>query len=372
MHWQLSGVPMIRVDTSRGRLAGTHYMSTLAGGQRLVAVTEPGTPAGTQAFRVAEGDGSYTRYQKSGDTPGVWRAMTPDGTTHYFGEDSSSRDQGGAGSYGTEARWFLTRSVDEFGNTVLNGYQPVKGGAHNGTAGTVQVDIALVSIEYTSNIYAGVPAHARVEMQYDTAFPLQYDTAKYLCPGSQVPVGAQLDYRTGIRIYEGALRLRSVLVQVKSGTTWKPRRQVTLGYEDDAENQATRCGKMHAPLRVLTRIEEKAWNDAGVLVTAPTQTFTYGRRQHDFAGPLTTSPALTSGQLRLGKRESSEIKPGGYPTVDMMLMDLDGDGKTDLCARRPPPRAAAFSGAATAATAPSTPRRGWAFRPCPGPTEFRA
>jgi hypothetical protein len=60
--WQLD-IPSIRIDTSSGRVAETHYLSTLAGGQRLIPVDEPARRFAVETFR-AEQDASYTRYEK--------------------------------------------------------------------------------------------------------------------------------------------------------------------------------------------------------------------------------------------------------------------------------------------------------------------
>jgi hypothetical protein len=152
-------MPMIRVDTSGGRLGTTdstrHYISTLAGGQRLIRVDEPGTPADAWSYR-AQQDDSFTRYQyrlpAQPGTPGSWTALLTDGTTYHF----VAADWPQADSTGSAARWFLTRIVDRQQNQITFGYSEVRGQARNGTATDgalpdVAVDLVLSTIQYTWN-----------------------------------------------------------------------------------------------------------------------------------------------------------------------------------------------------------------------------
>lgn len=173
--WSLS-IPEIRLDTSESLLKQKYwaglsadpwfrerYISTLSGSRPLVPVTEsfPLESGVYQAFR-AQNDNGWIRYErmKSGE-PYLWRARTPEGITHYFGDTS-------LGGWSPNVVP-LTRSVDAFGNTIeyiWQGYQ-------------------LSQIRYTSNPAVGLKEFARIEFEYA---PLE------LC-GGRVPVGAQEDRR---------------------------------------------------------------------------------------------------------------------------------------------------------------------------------
>ncbi|RMH42376.1 MAG: hypothetical protein D6689_08345 [Deltaproteobacteria bacterium] len=130
--WALP-IPQVRVDTSQGRTDGVHYMTTLHGDARLVEVDDPRVPAGATAYRVAEGDSTFARYERVRDG-GVtyWRARTTDGLTYTFGDRDDARDAPTAGGDGHEARWQLTRIEDRHGNRVDYHYQRVWGRAYNG------------------------------------------------------------------------------------------------------------------------------------------------------------------------------------------------------------------------------------------------
>src|SRR5262245_1404815 len=60
--WSLS-IPMIRRDWSSGVVGAANWLSTMAGGARLVATPEPEWPAG-QGYR-AQDDSSFTRYRQT-------------------------------------------------------------------------------------------------------------------------------------------------------------------------------------------------------------------------------------------------------------------------------------------------------------------
>ena len=90
----------------------------------------------------------------------------------------------------------------------------MKGHARNDRSKTLDVDIALTSIEYTSNPKAGIPAHAQVVFEYADTVTRKLD----LCQGSNVPIGAQFTYRTGLRTYKGARRLQHIITKVRNST----------------------------------------------------------------------------------------------------------------------------------------------------------
>jgi hypothetical protein len=179
--WSLP-VPEIRRDKSVGTLE-TRWVSSMAGGKHLVEVTES-APAGTEATFRAQHDSSYARYQKlEPDANGsvVWRVLTPDGMTYFFGEPERIENDGNVGDIDIPPHRFpLTRSVDSFGNTVEYIWHvsvvPQLVGPFPGRA------LRLERVEYSSNDGpTPVDAHARVTFQY--ASP-QY------CSGSKFPIGA--------------------------------------------------------------------------------------------------------------------------------------------------------------------------------------
>ncbi len=324
--WTLH-IPAIRVDVSRGRLGGVGYVSTLAGGQPLVRVSEPNTPAGTEAYR-AQQDPTFTRYQRvlptgPGD-PGSWRALMTDGTTYYFGNDSDARDRpSDPDDTGGAARWFVTRVVDRLGNAIVYDYRKVGWHARNGNVQSVPVDIALERIDYTLNDNPAGPLGAHASVTFDYA-PVQACETQ----GSYVPIGAQFDYRTGIRIYEGALRLDKIHTWVRESAGAAPveRREITLGYNDAAAD----CTGEHAPLRLLETISERARSRELAWTAAPTIHFDYGDLTRSFTGDLTIEPLEEAESAGHGQGPLDEHKGGGWPTVQEMWMDLDGDGRTDV------------------------------------------
>jgi hypothetical protein len=121
-NWSLS-IPEIRIDTSESFLkqryfvglkpdpwADERFISTMSGSRPLVAVDEDHESTVYKTYR-AQNDASWIRYERMNEgQPYRWRARTPDGVTHYFGDLSL-----GATSK-TVVK--LTRSVDAFGNTV--------------------------------------------------------------------------------------------------------------------------------------------------------------------------------------------------------------------------------------------------------------
>src|SRR5688572_8452599 len=147
--WTMS-IPSIRVDTSSGRLGGVSYLSTLAGGARLVEVYEPNTAVGAIAYR-AQSDDSFTRYQhvlgSTPTSPGHWIAHTADGQTYTFGDKDLARDVPVAGTDAVGARWFVTKIADRLGNEIEFRYTKPGGYAHSGRI-SIPMDISLTEILY--------------------------------------------------------------------------------------------------------------------------------------------------------------------------------------------------------------------------------
>ncbi|MEZ4399625.1 MAG: RHS repeat-associated core domain-containing protein [Kofleriaceae bacterium] len=319
--WQLP-IPVIRLDTSQGRAKGRAYS---ADGRKLVAVTEPGAATGRTAYR-AEGDTTFARYEKvdDGTEGGYWIVRHSDGSTRYYGSSANSKDvrtEGTIGDdlYGNQNRWFLSETRDASGNQVLYNYESVVGYARNGAVPTV-VDKALRSIDYGRNVNdASTIHHARIDFVWQSALTT--------CTGSNVPVGAKFDYRSGVRVYEGARKLLAIQASVRSapGAAYVVRRELALTYDATAET----CGGTAAPRRVLTAVQERAWAPDGSLTTLPPRTFEYTAREVSFAGAVPDPNALPHG-LGYGKEPLDPSKPGGWPTTDAMMLDLDGNGTPEL------------------------------------------
>jgi hypothetical protein len=289
-------------------------------------VAEPGAAADAETYR-ARNDSSYARYERyrSDRDPGYWRVLGRDGLIMYFGETAASRDQRDATLYdwyGDEGRWFLTRVVDRHGNEVRYEYEKVRGDAASGTLQNLPVDIALTSIEYNHNPALGLQPHARVSFEYAAGVDL--------CAGSNVPIGARFDYRFGFRVYEGARRLDAIRVESRQApnTPWSTRRRLELDYDPDE----LACNVGHAPLRLLTGVRERTWNLQGQELASPPVTFDYGTRarQLDTTIPLPFDQSVVSTALGSGHRRLSQLKAGGWPTVDSMWLDVDGDGGLDV------------------------------------------
>ena len=348
--WRLS-IPQIRLDTSQGRLAGTHYLSTLAGGQRLVPI--PDEPiislgGGVTTYRVAEGDQSYTRYEHSGGLPGVWKAITQgkDGhqVTYVFGGTPSARDARVPGAPVVGARWFVTRIYDEFGHEVVFEYQKVRGKAYGGTinhvdqveALDVAVDISLRNIYFNSKDAEDETNHqlARVEFSYSPVL--------FTCGESNIPIGARFHYNSGIRIYEGAQQLNAIRTYLSKtfSADGEPHlaRTVNLLFDHEAQN----CFNDHRAFRQLRHIHEVVRNTPTIsapevtTTSSPLVTFEYSDFTHSFSDENVRidSPGDGAHSIRLrvgsGKHRLNVSKAGGYPTVDTLFLDLDGDGARDV------------------------------------------
>ncbi len=302
--WNLS-VPEIRLDTTVSLLKQLYFgawddqrfVSSMAGGRPLVAVTEPRGAGAYGAFR-AQNDGSYVRYERMNeDQAFLWRARASDGTTYYFGDTELSA------GWNQPLRVPLTRTVDTFGNTVE--YQ------WKGTE--------LQQIRYTSNPAAGLPAFARVEFDYVE------DTC-----GTRLAPGAADDLR--INSLEGRRRLtkiRAVAFAPSSGAI-QHTREYTLGYDLNTAN----CYVSHGLTRQLTSIQESAWGTSAPRVDLEPVTFEYNRRARTFdrvqaeAPNWMPSPDIVSLSASSGTRSD-----GGWPAVHSMLLDFDADGLPDKIMR---------------------------------------
>ncbi|MBL9026446.1 MAG: hypothetical protein JNL21_29890, partial [Myxococcales bacterium] len=314
MGWTLD-VPKIEVDTSDGRLAEVRYRASDGG--RLVRVEEP-AEAGWEAYR-AEEDATFTRYERKAGMPAeTWRARLTDGTVHYFGESPTSKDKSHwrAEPGAVEGRWFLTRTVDKFGNEIQYNYVATQALPPEGGAQTFDADITLSSVEYGANAVAGLTHHTRILFDYAAA--------PDLCDGSVVPVGALFDFRTGIPTYRGAARLERVRMETRGGGGMVERRRLDLGY--DMTELQCRTGVAHAPLRILTSVQETGFDEQGQATQQPPQTFDYNRLERQFDATLPQFGSIGRGNQGPLLPTTDTIR---RHTVDVMTLDLDGDGLLD-------------------------------------------
>jgi hypothetical protein len=303
--WSLD-IPEIRVDTRESLLLRQDpnhvltFESTLAGGHRLVPVTEPAADDVIATFR-AQYDPSYARYERL--IGSKWRVRTHDGNTHYFGEfdhQTSTNDP---------ERFRLTRTVDEFGNTVHYRWQPIYDGND-------LVDHVINRIEYTTNDGADLGPHALVLFSY--ADPVS------CVLGSNFPVGAKLEQRGAIVRYRGSRQLTTIFRLVRTASDFRFVRTTTLNYSAEA----AACGQKHGPLRLLTSIQESAISPEGVTTTKPPVTFTYGpleRNLNETRSFDTASPDMHRGYRAV---DADDLN-GDWPTLEATMMDFDGDGRLD-------------------------------------------
>jgi RHS repeat-associated protein len=312
--WTLN-VPEIRLDPSESVLAVSQgnsvkrFVSTMAGGHRLMPVTEPTSVAAdvVATFR-AEDDSSYARYERLPDNR--WRVRTHDGMVYYFGDPDHMVGPP------EERRAPLTRMVDPFGNTVHYFWDAdtyVRPGVDE--PGTVMVyHRYLTSVEYTDDATeGGLEPFARVV--FDWASPVY-------CPSAGLPKGARFSMRDQEAEWEGARQLNAIRTEVVRSGAWSAQRTITLGY--DAES--SRCDQPHGSLRLLTAIQETAFDAAGTPTTLPAISFGYGPLMRTFGTP---SPFALQGELYSGNPHSLSQTAVTVPRLDSMLLDLNGDGRVD-------------------------------------------
>ena len=314
--WSLS-LPEIRRDPSQSRLAQRstdfipRYVSSMAGGHVLVAVSEPVAADVAQAYR-AQYDASYTRFERL-STSGRWRARTSDGMTHEFGWT----DHFGNGPTETW-RIPITRSIDPFGNQVDYFYLPVVDKYGH------RVDLVIDHIDYTSNAAQGaIQAHARVRFEYETFATHCAD---------ELPVGAKLEHdHLFLPRWTGSRRLLAIKTDVRSGTGYRLVKTIALGYDATADD----CNQPRGPLRLLTSIQESAVSPppANATTVMPAVAFSYG--------PLVPTLATQSSYARPGGNFGDALAAGyrddgyGWPRLETMLLDYDGDGRVDRLRNNP-------------------------------------
>jgi RHS repeat-associated protein len=340
--WSLSGLPIITLDTSAGRMgsATKKYSSSMAGGRPLIRITEPHATDVETTYR-AQNDSSWTRYERMKDTQTFpWRARTPDGRTYFFGEPSHITSC----TIVSDEYAPLTRQIDKFGNAVDYFY---KAGPEN--------ECHISYITWGQNAGAGIPGHFAAAVFGFTEMPT--------CGGSPppAPIGSQISWRTGTKIATGTTRLTSITIAAFApGSPVPPQviptnpdhtRVITLNYAAEAES----CVARHSAYRALDSIQESAWGVDSPRVDLPAERFTYGyasfghgslawRGQGSLPWPQPQAftqipwepsivPGINNGHYNLGW--GYRFQNGQWPTVEAMMVDIDGDGRLDRLANYP-------------------------------------
>jgi RHS repeat-associated protein len=328
--WTLGGVPIIAEDTSQGRLA-THdpvqeilqgpaagdddrFTSSLAGDRPMFPVAEPaplGTDPGVYKSYRAQNDSTFTRYERMNAAVSYrWRAFTTDGKTLYFGDDDSTGPHAGSCTNRSDGYAPLTREVDEFGNEV-----------HYTYAEAVAGECRLASITWGQNASAGI----------STAFAtVQFNYAATLTTCNGMSVGSQTSYRSGRRLVTGASRLDSITVTAyPPGQPATPDHTRTIALAYSAADAS--CTASHAPVWLLTSIQETAVGTNSPQVVLPAITFDYGAATVDRASILVGTTPWTDAFRRynLGTGRRRVGNDDRWPTVEAMMIDVDGDGLVD-------------------------------------------
>jgi RHS repeat-associated protein len=205
--------------------------------------------------------------------------------------------------------------VDVFGNEVTYTYEEVVAG-----------ECRLKYIEWGANGPASLSNFARVELVWATTVAA--------CGG--VPVGSQSDYRSGIKVVTGGSQLDVIRVTAfPPGQPTAPEhtREITLSYW----SQQMQCDQPHAPVRLLSSIQESAWIAGAPHVNLPAVTLDYGDPTvlFDYPGQAENRPWGATSNLynNLGwgyRYAAPNTDPiDRTPTVEVMFVDMDGDGLVD-------------------------------------------
>ena len=256
-----------------------------------------------------------------------WKALTTDGITHYFGD----LDHIGDCTIVSDEYAPLTRSVDSFGNAVSYFYR----------AG-VDGECLLSSVSWGANANASLPDFATITLSYSV-------TAAAGCQPSTL-IGAQTSYRTGTKIVTGASELDTITVTAYApGVPSAPvhTRLVTLHYTPpQGVEQTATCSATHAPYRTLYSITESAWGTDSPRVDLPPMTFTYGSAQFGIgnlawisqtqpSAPWTHPATLPDPAMVNNLGWGYRFNDSRWPTVEAMMIDLDGDGLLDRLSSAP-------------------------------------
>ena len=317
--WSLS-IPEIREDTSKGRLrrqtvgAAINYVSSMAGGRPLLLEENPEPTSGIATYR-AQNDSSFARYQRMDPIQYPfthWTVLTPDGMTYLFGDPRFANcpniSDGNAP---------LTHMIDEFNNQIDYYWTATPGNT------TYQAnDCHIDHIDYGAG--TGLSKFATVSFAYDSP------AASTPCGG--IPVGSAIDYRQEFPHVVGSRKLSSVVVTAyEPGTTTVVHtRQISLTYDSATES----CNASYSAYRQLDSIQESAWGTNSPRVDLPPVTLTYGsaiRGAYQTASssiPWSVIPqAPIFANLAWGYRFDDVHNT--WPSVEAMMLDIDGDGLPD-------------------------------------------
>jgi RHS repeat-associated protein len=325
--WSLSGLPIITEDTNSGRLGSSvqRFQSSLSGNRPLIPVTEPAS-SGATTYR-AQNDTSWMRYERYANADYWWRALSPDGRTYYFGNKDQRTSTCTIVSAGYAP---LTRIEDASGNQIDFYYQP-----------GVEGECRIAGILWGHNPNASIGPSAAMQFFY-----ANYEST------ACAPVGAQTSYRTGTKIVSGASQLQSIMTAAIVPTAMSPgtlappptsppvhTRTITLSYSATTSS----CSAQHAPFRALTSIQESAVGIDSPQVNLPPIQFAYNSAAIDYGGyqsavqtavPWATSALGGPGpgvyNLSWGHRPNT-----GWPSVEAMMLDVDGDGLIDRVQSEP-------------------------------------
>ncbi|MCX5741756.1 MAG: hypothetical protein NT062_04555 [Proteobacteria bacterium] len=326
--WSLN-LPMIKEDTSQGRLR-THdgetesiqglavaplddrFTSSLAGDRPLVLAPEDGD---TVLDYRAQADTSYARYHRMPSASAYrWEVLQQDGSIAYFGDGDAAHNVGCRFDDGFAP---ITRLVDAFGNQVDYLWES--------TSQTGDDECRIRRISWGANPTASLAHFAQIDFGYSP--PTSCATGQF--------VGAQIDFRTGQRRISGASHLDRILVYAfdpAAPSVAQHTRAISLNY--DAAGMS--CTALHAPVRLLTSIDQAVTGIGLPSVSVPRATYTYGSADLQWSVQATSvsypeaiSSVVIANNLNWGFRTQPSVQMGQSPTVEAMMLDVDGDGLVD-------------------------------------------
>lgn len=268
--WQLSR-SAITVDRGSGTVSPTRPEGgTVAAPRNFLdpagrpLVPDPSLPvsAGGVGYRAA-GDSSFVRYEFLGavaSSPFWWQAFTSDGVLHRYGSKAQHPHQ-----YAP-----LMSVLDGDGHELRYSYTTV-GRMPTAPTATQPREFLLAGVDYVSPGQS--EPYARVVFGYGV--PTYCGSS-----GTQLPVGARLDYSSGVGLLSGTRRLERVTTSVRptTGAALRNVRKYELAYADtDSCSSGTTT-----PFRQLASVQVTAYSPnitsgPGATTTSPPTTFTYGK-----------------------------------------------------------------------------------------------
>jgi RHS repeat-associated protein len=304
----------------------------LGGTNRLVKV-EDARAGATEVYR-AEFDAGFTRWERWGDPDSPqtkWIARSLDGSRMEFARAPSSPL-----NPAIVPQWRLNAQVDAYGNRVEYHWDPVELNWRIPASDELHRryrSFELGYIEYSSNVNAGIPAHARITFNYALSPTYQ--------AGSSVPVGAELSWTNGSTsahppgpaegIVTGARELQSITTSVRAtgSSPWKAVRNTFFSYEYSSPHAGS-------SLRYLKKIDVSGYTEScnasgcnPVESKMPTVSFTYGD------GPSGTYSRSWVQQQPIsfdtaGILPRSAGHSGGQAGATAGFLDVDSDGFRDF------------------------------------------